>query len=203
MALAYRIKQTETLANDTYQLNKVTFEYQRPDGVWETQSRETYNKGNGACILLYNLAQETVILTQQFRLPPTLNGYDGLLLEVPAGVIEVGEAAESCILRETEEETGYRIKKTQKVFEAFTSPAAVTEVLYGFIAPYTPEMKVSPGGGLPEEHEHIEVIEMDFKQAITMVQEGKIRDAKTIMLLQYAQLHLFKTSRHLSEGQYD
>ncbi|MEM7573952.1 MAG: GDP-mannose pyrophosphatase NudK [Bacteroidota bacterium] len=183
-----KIKETELLSDNWYTLNKVTYEYQKSSGEWETHQREAYDRGNGAAILLYNRKQGTVILTRQFRLPTYVNGNpDGMMIEVAAGLLDALHP-EDCIRREAEEETGYQIKEVTKVFEAYMSPGSVTEILYFFVAEYDQEMKVSAGGGLDEEQEHIEVVELDFEQAYKMIASGEIKDAKTIMLLQYAKL---------------
>lgn len=181
--------QKELLSNNWYTLNKVTFEYQREDGSWETQIREAYDRGNGAAILLYNVHKGTVVLTRQFRMPTFLNGNtDGMMVEACAGLLEKGNA-EQTIKMEVEEETGYKIDHVKKVFEAYMSPGSVTEILYFFIGQYTDAMKVGEGGGAEDETENIEVLELPFKKALQMMETGEIRDAKTIMLLQYAQLH--------------
>lgn len=181
-----QITKTELLSDNWYLLNKVTYEFTPQNGEPETQRREVYDRGNGAAILLYNKAKQTVILTRQFRLPTFLNGNEsGMMIEVCAGLLDE-KNPEDCIKRETEEETGYRIQDVKKVFEAYMSPGAVTEILYFFTAEYHPEMKVSEGGGLASEHEYIEVLELDFNKALKMVYSGEIKDAKTIMLLQHA-----------------
>jgi GDP-mannose pyrophosphatase NudK len=185
----YKIQKTELLSNNWYTLNKVTVDYQKKDGTWDTQEREVYDRGNGAAILLYNKIKETVILTRQFRLPTYLNGNkSGLLIEVCAGLLDE-DNPEACIIRETEEETGYRLRSVKKVFESYMSPGAVTEILYFFVAEYDSSMKVSSGGGLEHEHEEIDVIEIPFDQAYFMITSGEIKDAKTIMLLQYAKIN--------------
>ena len=184
-----KIKQTEILSDNWYTLNKVTFEYRNNDGEWETHSREAYDRGNGATILLYNREQRTVVLTRQFRLPTYINGNeDGMLIEACAGLLDK-DSAEDCIKKETEEETGYKISKVEKIFESYMSPGSVTEILYFFVAAYSKDMKVSEGGGIAEEQENIEVLELDFDRAYNMIRSGEIKDGKTIMLLQYAKLH--------------
>ena len=181
-----KVTKTELLSDNWYLLNKVTFEFTPENGESEIQRREVYDRGNGAAILLYNREKQTVILTRQFRLPTFLNGNEsGMMIEVCAGLLDE-KNPEDCIKRETEEETGYRIQDVKKVFEAYMSPGAVTEILYFFTAEYQPEMKVSEGGGLATEHEYIEVLELDFNQALEMVYNGEIKDAKTIMLLLHA-----------------
>jgi len=179
---------TEVLSDDWYTLKKVTFEYLKRDGSWETQSRETYDRGNGATILLYNKERSTVILTRQFRMPTYVNGNKtGMLIETCAGLLDEENAIE-CIQRETQEETGYEISSVQKVFEAYMSPGSVTEILYFFIAEYKDSMKVSGGGGVEDEQEEIEVLELKIDEAAKMIENGEIKDGKTIMLLQYIQL---------------
>ncbi len=179
---------TEVLSDNWYTLRKVTFDYLKKDGTLETQSREAYDRGNGAVILLYNLEKRTIILTRQFRMPTYLNGNEtGMLIEACAGLLDE-DNAEDCIIKETEEETGYRISAIQKVFEAYMSPGSVTEILHFFIAEYKDSMKVGAGGGIAEEQEEIEVLEMQFEEAVKMIEDSRIKDAKTIMLLQYLQL---------------
>lgn len=184
-----KIKATELLSDNWYTLNKVTYDFQKKNGEWETHSREAYDRGNGATILLYNQQQKTVILTRQFRLPTYVNGNEtGLLIEACAGLLDK-DNAEDCIKKETEEETGYKVSKVKKIFESYMSPGSVTEILYFFVAEYTKEMKVSDGGGLEEEQENIEVLELEFETAYNMIYTGEIKDGKTIMLLQYAKIH--------------
>jgi GDP-mannose pyrophosphatase NudK len=184
-----KIKQTELLSDNWYLLNKVTFDFLRKDGVWVTQKREVYDRGNGAGILLYNREQKTIILTRQFRLPAYLNGNEtGMMIEVCAGLLDQ-DHPEQCIIRETEEETGYRIKSVQKIMETYMSPGAITEILHLFVGEYDASMKVNEGGGLEHEQEEIEVIEMPFEEAYNRIATGEIKDAKTILLLQYAKIN--------------
>lgn len=184
-----KIKETKLLSDNWYVLNKVTYEYQKKNGEWETQSREAYDRGNGATILLFNKKRKTVVLTRQFRLPTYVNGNsNGMMIEACAGLLD-SDNAEDCIRKETEEETGYKISRVRKIFESYMSPGSVTELLHFFVAEYTPGMKVHKGGGLAEEQEHIEVLEMSFDTALNMVGNGEIKDGKTIMLLQYAKIH--------------
>jgi nudix-type nucleoside diphosphatase (YffH/AdpP family) len=179
----------QLLSDNWYTLNKITFDYLNDRGVWETQHRESYDRGNGAAILLYNTTKKTVILTKQFRMPTYVNGNDdGMMIEVCAGVLD-GDEPEKCAIKETEEESGYKVTKIEKVMETYMSPGAVTEILHLFIAEYTDEMKVNEGGGLDNEHENIEVIEMLFSEAVDMVKNKGVVDAKTILLLQYAQIN--------------
>ncbi|MHA4810706.1 GDP-mannose pyrophosphatase NudK [Flavitalea flava] len=180
---------TEILSDNWYTLKKVSYEIVKKDGSVLFQDREAYDRGNGATILLYNKEKKTVILTRQFRLPAYINGHPtGMLIECCAGLLDK-DHAEEAIRRETSEETGYKVSVVQKVFEAYMSPGSVTEILYFFVAEYSEEMKVSEGGGLEEENEHIEVLEISFAQSLEMIKTGEIKDAKTIMLLQYAQIH--------------
>ncbi|QGQ99280.1 GDP-mannose pyrophosphatase NudK [Paenibacillus psychroresistens] len=183
------IKHNELLSDNWYVLRKITFDYQNKAGTWGTQSREAYDRGNGATILLYNSVQQTVILTRQFRLPTYINGNEsGMLIETCAGLLDK-DSPEECIRRETEEETGYHISQPIKIGEAYMSPGSVTELLHFFVAEYSKDMLVNEGGGLIEEQENIEVLELAFADAIEMIREGEIKDGKTIMLLQYAQLN--------------
>jgi len=183
-----KILNTEILSNNWYTLKKITYEILQ-NGEVLVQNREAYDRGNGATILLYNKEKQTVILTRQFRMPTFINGNpSGYLIEACAGLLDT-DNAEDCIRRETEEETGFKITHVQKIFEAYMSPGSVTEILYFFVAEYTKEMKVTEGGGLEEESENIEVLELLFTEALNMVKTGEIMDAKTIMLLQYAALN--------------
>ena len=183
------ITSEEVLSDNWYLLKKITYEYQKPDGSWETRTRESYDRGNGAAILLYNKEQHTVILTRQFRMPTFVNGNEnGMMIEVCAGLLDEDQP-EDCIRKEAQEETGYRVRDVKKVFEAYMSPGAVTEVLYFFVAEYNKDMKISDGGGLDSEQENIEVLEYDFDEACAMMETGEIKDAKTMMLLQYAKIH--------------
>jgi nudix-type nucleoside diphosphatase (YffH/AdpP family) len=184
------IQKTELLSDNWYVLNKVTFDYKIDAEDSETQVREVYDRGNGAVILLYNSDKKTVILTRQFRLPTYLNGNSsGMMIETCAGMLDKDNPLD-CILRETEEETGYRLSSVKKVFQSYMSPGAVTEILHFFIGEYQSDMKVSAGGGLAEEHENIDVLEYPFNEAYQMIASGEIIDAKTIMLLQYAKINL-------------
>ncbi|UNY98826.1 NUDIX domain-containing protein [Zhouia spongiae] len=184
-----KINSVQILSNDWYTLKKVNFDYKTLDGNIQNQSREVYDRGNGAVVLLYNEENKTIVLTRQFRMPTYLNdNTDGMMIEAPAGLLD-DDNPQDCIIREIEEETGYRVEKVEKVFESYTSPGAVTEILHFFMACYTPAMKVSKGGGKEEEHEDIEVVEMPFEKALQMIHSGEIRDAKTIMLLLYAKAY--------------
>ena len=180
-----RIIKREILSSNWYTLRKITYDYLKKDGTWQTQSREAYDRGNGAAIMLYNLSLKTVILTRQFRMPTFINGNeDGLLIEACAGLLDK-DNPEDCIKRETEEETGYKINSVKKIMEVYMSPGSVTEMLYFFIAEYAHDMKVTDGGGVAHEQEEIEVLELPFEQTLQMIDTCQIQDAKTIMLLQY------------------
>lgn len=189
MNLNVKIIEEKVLSNNWYVLKKIVFEYKNKKGEWQTQAREAYDRGNGATILLYNKENQTVVLTEQFRMPTYVNGNEsGMLIEACAGLLDK-DNPEDCIRRETEEETGYRIGEVKKVFEAYMSPGSVTEILYFFVAEYTKAMKMNEGGGAADEQENIDVLEIDFKKAIEMIKTGEIKDGKTIMLLQYAQIN--------------
>lgn len=184
-----RILKEEILSDNWYFLKKYDYEILKKDGHWEKQTREVYDRGNGAAILLYNMLKKTIILTRQFRLPSFVNGNEeGFLIEACAGLLDQ-DNPEEAIKRETEEETGYRIKDVRKIYEAYMSPGSVSEILYFFVAEYSATMKVHAGGGVAHEQEDIEVIETGFEQALAMIETGEIKDAKTIMLLQYLKIH--------------
>jgi len=186
-----RIQKVETLSDDWYLLKKTTFEYRRRDGQWQSMSRETYDRGNGATLLLYNKSRRTVVLTRQFRFPTYVNGNDdGWLLETAAGLLD-NESPEKRIRKEVAEETGYVLNKVEPVFDAYMSPGSVTERVHFFVAQYEDKNKQSIGGGNACEGEDIEVLELPFDHAFAMIAEGKICDGKTIMLLQHAALHIF------------
>lgn len=183
-----KIVSREILSGNWYTLRKITYEYLKKNGQWQTQSREAYDRGNGAAILLYNVSAKTVILTRQFRMPTFINGNsDGMLIEACAGLLDE-DNAEDCIKRETEEETGYKITAVKKIMEAYMSPGSVTEMLYFFIAEYEYAMKINEGGGVAGEQEEIEVLEIPADKAMQMIDTGEIKDGKTIMLLQYLRL---------------
>lgn len=177
------------LSDNWYTLNKIVFDYKMPNGQWVEQARESYDRGNGAAVILYNKKKQTVVLISQFRMPTYMNGNEsGLMIEVTAGLLD-GDDPQTCVIKEAEEESGFRVKKVEKVFEAYMSPGAVTEILYFYIAEYDDSDKVSEGGGVAAEQEDITVLELDFKKAMDMISTGEIKDAKTIMLLQYLKLN--------------
>jgi GDP-mannose pyrophosphatase NudK len=183
-----KIERAETLSDNWGRLTKYSIAYRRSDGVTEQQSREVYDRGNGAAILLYNKQRRTIVLTRQFRLPALLNGDpDGMLLEVPAGLLDADDPV-TAIRREAEEETGYRIEHVEEVLASIMSPGSVTERLHLFVGEYTAADRVSAGGGHASEGEDIEVIEVTLDQALAMIERREIVDAKTIMLVYHARL---------------
>lgn len=189
MSAAVELLQDEVLSDNWYVLRKVTYRIRKSDGTWRTESREAYDRGNGATILLYDPQRRTVVLTRQFRLPTYVNGNaSGMLTEACAGLLDADNPAD-CIRREVLEETGYAVRDVRKVFEAYMSPGSVTEILHFFVAEYSHEHRVDHGGGIDEED--IEVLELSFDEARRQMAMGEIKDAKTIMLLQYAETHLF------------
>jgi nudix-type nucleoside diphosphatase (YffH/AdpP family) len=185
-----RIQSIRVLSDNHYILKTSTFQWRRANGEWQTQHRETYDRGNGATLLPYHRAQRSVVLVKQFRYPAYVNGYDDLMIEAVAGLLD-DASPEQRIRAEAEEESGYRLGKVERIFEAFMSPGSVTEKLHFFIAEYDPSMRVSQGGGNPGEGEDIEVLELSIDEALAMIADGRIVDAKTIMLLQYAALRIF------------
>jgi len=185
-----RVKNVRLLSDDHHILKTTTFEWRRANGEWQTQHRETYDPGNAAALLPYNLARRSVVLVRQFRYPAYVNGYDGLMIEAAAGKLE-NQAPEVRIRAEAEEEIGYRLGDIKKVFEAFMSPGSVTEKLHFFVAEYQPDMRIGSGGGIATEGEDIEVLELGIDRALAMIGDGRIADAKTIMLLYYAALNIF------------
>ncbi len=185
-----RVQKIETLADNWYILRKATYDFLRNDGTWQTQTREAYDRGNGATILLYNRDRRTVILTRQFRYPAFSNGYDDLLIETPAGLLD-DQSPEESIRKETVEETGYQVDHVRKIFDVFMSPGSVTERVHFFVAEYDHGARQEPGGGLHHEGEDIDTLELPFDDAYQMILDGRIKDAKTIMLLQHAKLHIF------------
>jgi nudix-type nucleoside diphosphatase (YffH/AdpP family) len=187
MSARVRVQRVETLSDDWYILKKTTFDFQRADGSWQTLSRETYDRGNGATMLLYNRERRTVILTRQFRYPAYVNGHHGMLIEACAGLLETADP-ETRIRQEAEEETGYSVGDVELVFTAFMSPGSVTERLFFYIGEYTLADRTGVGGGLLSDGEDIGVLELPFAEAMAMISQGEIVDGKTIMLLQHLQL---------------
>src|ERR1700744_1849254 len=182
-----RIVDSTVLSDDWYTLKKVTFDFLRRDGTWQRQSRETYDRGNGATILLYSRHTGKVVLTRQFRMPVFVNGHDGMLIETAAGLLD-NATPEERIRLEAEEETGYRVSNIRKVFEAYMSPGSVTEKLYFYLGEYDASMRVNDGGGIEDEGEALEGIKMPLVRALQRIDDGEIVDGKTIMLLQYVAL---------------
>ncbi|MES2322751.1 MAG: NUDIX domain-containing protein [Pseudomonadota bacterium] len=187
-----RITDEELLSDNWYILKRFTFELRRRDGSWQKQTREVYNRGNGAVILLYNREQRTVLLTRQFRIPAHVNGHSGFLIEAAAGLLD-NAIPEQRIREEVQEETGYQIGDVKKIYDLFMSPGSVTERLHFFVAEYTPDQRKGDGGGIAEEGEDIEVLEFSFDEALAKMTSGEIMDGKTVLLLQYLQLHLMKS----------
>jgi nudix-type nucleoside diphosphatase (YffH/AdpP family) len=185
-----RVKNVRLLSDNHYTLKTTTFEWCRADGKWQVQHRETYDRGNAAVVLPYNLARRTVVLVKQFRYPAFVNGYDDLMIEAAAGLLD-DASPQTRIRTEAEEETGYRLGAIRKIFEVFMSPGSVTEKLHFFVAEYEPDMRVGKGGGLASEGEDIEVLEVKIDDALAMIADGRIVDGKTIILLQYAALNIF------------
>lgn len=185
-----RVRNIHVLSERHYRLNEVEFDYRRGDGEWQTQKRAVFDRGHAATLLPYNAASRTVVLTRQFRLPAYLAGHDDLLIEAAAGLLD-NASPEERIRLEAEEETGYRLHDVRKIFEAFMSPGAITEKIHFFVAEYEPSMRVGAGGGLADEGEEIEVLELSIDDALAMIADARIVDAKTIMLLQYAALRIF------------
>lgn len=184
-----KINKTEILSDKHYVLKNIHFEVKKKDGSWEQQVREVYDHGNGVVVLLYNKTKKTVVLIKQFRIASFVNGNkEGKLIEACAGLLEENSPEEG-VKREIEEETGYDINNVKRVFQLYMTPGADTEMLYFFIAEYSERQKVSEGGGLEEEQEEIDVLEMEFAKAYNMIETGEIRDAKTVLLLQYARLN--------------
>ncbi|MFT3969505.1 MAG: NUDIX domain-containing protein [Micropruina sp.] len=183
------IRDVELTSQGWHVLRRTTFDYRRRDGRWERQQRETYDRGNGAVILPYDIERRTVLLTRQFRFPAYVNDHpDGLLIEAAAGLLDADDPL-TAIRRESAEELGVSLSRIDHVFDAYMSPGSVTERLHFFAAAYTPQNRTSDGGGVADEGEDIEVLELDFTEALTMTTSGQIVDGKTIMLLQWAALH--------------
>lgn len=195
------LRAVDVLSDHWYTLRKITFDLRRQDGRWQTLTREAYDRGNGAALLLFDPHRRTVVLTRQFRLPAFVNGcVDGLLLEACAGLLD-GDDPETCVRREAEEETGFRVRQPRKVFEAYMSPGSVTEKLHFFVAEYAPQDRVQAGGGVAEEGEDIEVVEMPLAQALQGIGSGMIQDGKTVMLLQHVALEMALSSAAAEPGQ--
>lgn len=183
------VRDVELVASGWHVLRRTRFDYRRRDGRWTSEQRETYDRGNGATILLYNLARGTVLLSRQFRYPVYVNGHpDGMLIEAAAGLLD-GDDPQTAIRREASEELGVTVGPLEHVFDVYMSPGSVTEQLHFYAAPYTADSKLGAGGGLADEGEEIEVVELPFAETLGMIRDGSIADAKTIMLLQWAALN--------------
>lgn len=183
------IRDVEVTSNGWHVLRRTTFDYRRGDGRWDRQQRETYDRGNGATILLYDPERRTVLLTRQFRYPAYVNDHrDGMLIEAAAGLLDQDEP-ETAIRREAAEELGVTVGALTHIFDVFMSPGSVTERVHFYVAPYGPADRTTRGGGLIDDGEDIEVLEISFDQALEMIDDGRIVDGKTIMLLQWAALH--------------
>ncbi|PSJ41666.1 NUDIX domain-containing protein [Allosphingosinicella deserti] len=187
-----RIHDVTLLSDNWYILKKTRFSFLRSDGRWQEQTRETYDRGNGAAILLFDRERRTILLVRQFRFPAFVNGHDDLLIEAPAGLLDARAPAEA-IRAEVAEETGFAVGEVRQIFEAYMSPGSVTEKLHFFVGEYAPGDRVGQGGGCVAEGEDIAVLEIDIDEALTMIGDGRICDGKTIMLVQYAALNLFRS----------
>jgi GDP-mannose pyrophosphatase NudK len=196
MARNIKIKSTKILSDNFFPLKDVRYEYQKKDGSVEEVNREVYQSGNGATALLYNNTTNKVVLIKQFRLPAYLNNHpSGVLIETCAGLLEENEDPRDSIIREIKEETGYEVDNVKKIFELYSTAGSVAELVHYFIAEYSPDQRVSKGGGLEEESEEIEVLELSFEEAYNKVESGEIKDAKTVILLQYAKNNLFQEEK--------
>jgi nudix-type nucleoside diphosphatase (YffH/AdpP family) len=182
------IRDVELLATAWHVLRRTTFDYRHRDGRWTREQRETYDRGDGATILLYDPDRATVLLTRQFRYPVYVNGHpDGMLIEAAAGLLDDDDPADA-IRREAGEELGVVVGELEHVFGVWMSPGSVTERLHFYAAPYTPATRTGPGGGVAAEGEDIEAVELPFDEALARIDDGRIADAKTIMLLHWAAL---------------
>jgi nudix-type nucleoside diphosphatase (YffH/AdpP family) len=182
-----RIRSVEVLSDEWAVLKKTVFDYRRSDGVWETQTRQTYDRGDGAVILPYDRERDTVLLVKQFRYPAYITGHPEPLIEACAGLLDEDDP-ETCIRREAEEELGYRLRDVRRLYAPYMSPGSVTERLWFFVADYRPADRISEGGGSADEGEDIEVLEVTLDEALAMIGGGSIIDAKTIMLVQHLAL---------------
>jgi len=182
------VRDVEVTSDGWHVLRRTTYDYRRRSGRWVTEHRETYDRGNGATILLYDIERRTVLLTRQFRFPVYVNGHpDGMFIETAAGLLD-DDDPETAIRREASEELGVELGELQHLFDVYMSPGSVTERVHFYAAPFTPADRIGAGGGLAEDGEDIEVLELPFDDALAMTADGRIADAKTIMLLQWAAL---------------
>ncbi|WP_460517442.1 NUDIX domain-containing protein [Humibacter antri] len=182
------IRDVEITSDGWHVLRRTTFDIRGRNGLWSTQQRETYDRGNGATILLHDPTRGTVLLTRQFRFPAYVNDHpDGMLIEAAAGLLDEDDP-ETAIRREAREELGVEVRDLTHVFDAYMSPGSVTECVHFYAAEYTPADRVNAGGGVADEGEDIEILELPFREALQMIADGTIVDGKTIMLLQWAAL---------------
>lgn len=196
MSKNIRVISTELLSDNFFPLKKVKYESVTEDGTVEELNREVYFSSNGATVLLYNRENNSVVLTRQFRIPTFLNNNPtGMMIEACAGIVEDNEDPKKGILREIEEETGYKVENAKKIFELYSTPGSVAEMIHYYVAEYRKDQKISEGGGLEKENEDIEVIEMPFEDAFIKILSGEIKDAKTVILLQYARIFLFQEEK--------
>jgi nudix-type nucleoside diphosphatase (YffH/AdpP family) len=186
-----RIKSVEILSDDWAKLTKTTFDYRRNDGSWETQIRQTYDRGDGAVILPFDRERSTVLLVRQFRYPAFVTGHPEPLIEACAGLLDDHDP-ETAIRKEAEEELGCRLRDVRRLYTPYMSPGSVTERLSFFTAEYRPADRISDGGGAADEGEDIEVLEIMLDEALAQVRDGRIIDAKTIMLIQHLKLEMLE-----------
>jgi len=183
------VRDVEVVSNGWHVLRRTTLDVRRRDGRWDRQQRETYDRGNGAAVLPYDAERGTVLLTRQFRWPAYVNGHpDGMLVEAAAGLLDEDDP-ETAVRREAAEELGIRLGDVRLVHDAFMSPGSVTERVHCYVGAYRPADRVDAGGGIEDEGEDIEVLELPLVEALAMVDDGRIADGKTIMLLQWVALH--------------
>jgi nudix-type nucleoside diphosphatase (YffH/AdpP family) len=182
------VRDVEVISDGWHVLRRTSFDYRRRDGTWESQQRETYDRGNGAVILLYDADRRTVLLTRQFRFPAYVNDHpDGMLIEAAAGLLD-DQDPETAMRREAREELGVVIGELEHIYDVYMSPGSVTERVHFYAAPYTPSARIDAGGGVAAEGEDIEILELDYDEALGMIDTGEIVDGKTIMLLYWAAL---------------
>jgi nudix-type nucleoside diphosphatase (YffH/AdpP family) len=179
------VEGVETLSENWHPLRKYSVRYRHKDGSRQVLEREVYFNGPGAAVLPLDPARSTVLLVRQFRVPAFVNGDPPRLVEACAGNIEAGDDPGETVGKEAEQETGYRLRGLSKAMELYMSPGASAEKLHLYIAHYNPAERIGPGGGVREEGEEIEVLELPLAEAWAMVGRGEIVDAKTVLLLQH------------------